>query len=258
MEKPLLNLRNGVNFLRYHYFFGDFYYYLVVSQITILIGLVAGAIDLLIDRKFTWSLLTTLIVLGILFISLSILIHKVFFEITLNIILKSAGIATLIGLGFFSGFYLVFSPDSNSSFAILGYVILTGSIMGYIHIERSIGRINIFPNRVTIQQKGLKDLVFYYKDITNVKMLEDHLEKNLTPEVKAQNVQVLTKIVPYSEGEDFTIYHFYPLIEHQGTAYILQPEVYMNTFAQNVINGWKETWRWDGTKVMPIGWKKAN
>ena len=116
------------------------------------------------------------------------------------------------------------------------------------------GRVNIFPNRISITDPKIGRVDLYYSQMVKVKWMEGTLESNLTQDLQAKKLHIVTPLEYYFIGEDFKIHFFYVMIEMPQEIYIIQPASYRNAFAQNSRNGWIETWRWDGSKIPPKDW----
>jgi hypothetical protein len=252
MEKPLINFRNGTNFLRYHYFYGDFYYILTAFQISTIFTILYGVIDWVIDRKFRfpqgWNIVLVLIISFIL----SIIFLRLFFSIKRIILIKAGLGASVLSVVLHTGIFLCLE-SSASSFG-LGIILIVTVIIVYILLDRRMGRVNIFPNRISITDPKIGQVDLYYSQMVKVKWMEGTLETNLTPDLQAKKMLIVTPLEYYFIGEDFKIHFFYVMIEMANEIYIIQPASYRNAFAQNSRNGWIETWRWDGTKFPPNGW----
>jgi hypothetical protein len=256
MEKPLLNLRSGVNFLRYHYFFGDFYYLLLVSQICLIIGGIWGVLGGIISKGFLLTPLITFLLAIILFFLMAIGVLKVFFVLSTAITFKSCCAAALFGGFFVIGLLFLFSGGLQN--ALLGLILFIIILGVYLAFDCRVGRINIFPNRIEISVHGNSKLIIYYRDLTMVKWVDGPLEQILTPKLKTKQIKTLSLITLYSTGEDFVIHLFYVLFELETVCYVVQPATYQSAFAQNARNGWIEKWRWDGSKLPPPGWVKPD
>ncbi len=132
-------------------------------------------------------------------------------------------------------------------------VIITGHLALQI---AAADRIKIYPDRVTIGK-----LVLYYRDMKVVKWGVGSLERTrqeLTPAQQTKPLEVLTPLLFESRGKDFSITYYYSVIEMPEKIYVVQPVFWRNSLAQNLRNGWLETWRWDGSTEPPAGWVKPD
>lgn len=256
MEKPVINLRTGINFLRYHYFFGNQFYFMISSQYCLFFCLIFEILN------YTFNILPSIVIAwryliycGV-FSLITIFILTLFFKVSKKIMGISILISNVLGATLFSGLNLLMNWGSNISLGIVGLLLICLVFSIYSYFESTTGRINIFPNRITFKKTGMKKLIIYYKDMIKVRWISGSIEENMKPEWKNKNPEVLTPIKLYEEIDNFTIYYHSIMIELENKIYFMQPETNRDSFVQNVRNGWLETWRWNGNKKMPEGWEK--
>lgn len=238
----------GVNRVRYWYFSSFDFYYFLGGLLGVATGIIVSLFFLNQSGLFSFLWAITFPV-GIL---TTLLIGRTFFSIDrprsiqAGITGGATGLLSSYGLAL-----LLYSPSPIGYF--LGGLMVTVCIAWTIfHFSRA-ARVLIFPNRIIIG-----DLALHFKDFVNVDWGVGTLEEvtgRFSAEQKAKKLEVLTPLAFESGGKDFTLYHFYVLMETTDTIYVAQPIFWRNSFAQNVKNAWLEGWRWDGSTTPPIDWE---
>lgn len=256
MEKPVINFRKGVNFLRYHYFFGNTFYYMISCQYCMIFCIILEILDNGLDLLPSVAIIWKYLIYCVIFTLITIFILTFFLKVAKKIIGISILINNLLGLVLFSGLNILFNLPSNLLLKIVALLMICLCFIVYLTFEYTAGRINIFPDRITFKKPRVRKITLYYKDMVKVRWISGSIEENMKPEWKNKNPEVLTSIKLYEEIDNFTIYYHSIMIEMENKIYFMQPETNRDSFVQNVRNGWLETWRWDGTKIPPTGWQK--
>jgi hypothetical protein len=246
----VFELPGNINHLRYSYFWGwEFFNYT-----TLLMGAIFGIGNFLkvgLDASHEWSdywlgFGITLLLCGIL----SPFLLKLFLNPNRQQFIKASVLGIINGLLMYVGFYGFFFINELGWKIVLAFGIIIAAF--FILFSRSkLTRVRIYPNRVSIG-----NMTLYYKDFVKVKWGCGNVEDNLTDQMKTKPLKILSPLVFEESGKDFTIYHYYIIIETKDCVYVAQSLYNRNQLCQNIRNGWLESWRWDGTTVPPEGWIK--
>lgn len=250
MEKPLFNLRSQRNYLRYHYFYGYAYYFVQSFEFTVFGILIVILTEKILDQRFTVdSSILILIVDGICF-GATLLIQKVTLNPPIRIWILTVVMNTI--LAHFLCYGLLHLDDLRG-------LTLSISLGIYLIAASRVGRINLYPDRMEIIRGWRKLYSLPYAEVRSVLWASDPVSTRFPAEAQKIPIIIVTPIELETQGEDFTIYHYYVYISTEKVALILQPLLYRSQFAQNAYNGWIEEFRWGGEnvklKVPPNGWE---
>ena len=246
----MYHLAGNINHLRYSYFWGlEFFNYT-----TLLLGAIIGIGNFLkigLDSlhqwsDFWWGVVFTVILCGVI----SPFLIKLFLNPTRSQFIKASLLGIFNGVLMFVGFYGFFFVSEIGWKIVLVFGIIIGAIF-IVYSRSKLTRVRIYPNRVLIG-----DMTLFYKDFVKVKWGCGAVEENLTDQMKTKPLKILSPLVFEESGKDFTIYHYYIIIELKEVVYVAQALYNRNQLVQNIKNGWLESWRWDGTTVPPEGWIK--
>ncbi len=242
-------MANPLNKVRYRYALGNQYYAYLGACIGGFWGLIFNRILIGTDlRNYIplWAGLLLLIPLGWICIHFSV---DIFLKMTPDLRIKTVTVGLVNCYLIFIG--IDFLLISNSIlFPIMGWFFIIVGCTICILIYRKVIQMRIYPDRIRLGK-----LILYYRDILCAKWGEGKdFAKNLNEQQKNKTMKVLTPILHEEHGKDFTIYHYYIVIEMPDIVYIAQPVYFKSSFVQNIRNGWIETWQWDGSTQMPDGW----
>jgi hypothetical protein len=241
MKAPVKN----INHLRYAYYCSfDFYNFLGT-----LVG--AGIAAVVVDLQFTYRLWNIALSVPTAILSgffLSLLTLKTFFCIEQRAWYRAGVYGGLNAIPCSIGCYFLFE-NASSLFLVSGLVLVAASAAWVIATYARSQRIKIYPNRIIIGKQA-----FHYNEMVNVIWGVgplDRTKKDLNEEQRQKAFEILTPLLFESAWKDFSLSHYYILIEMPDTIFVTQPVFWRNSFAQNARNGWLETWRWDGTMMPP-------
>jgi hypothetical protein len=242
-------MASPIDKVRYRYVFGENYFYFLASSTGILFSIVYSLFINLFCDYILWDLWVYALIVFIVSPVLSYFVIRFFFKLSRmqNIMLALLGCVFAV-ISILSLYTLFFSNESDLILVSIMFLFLVG--IGPLYFYITVGRIRILPNRIYINKLELR-----YDKMVLVKWGVGEVARNLTAEMKQKNIEVLTPIVFEESGEDFTIYHYYTIIEMPTIVYVAQALYFRNSLPQNIRNGWIETWRWDGSTVMPEGWE---
>jgi hypothetical protein len=250
MEKPLINFRSKRNYLRYHYFYGNAYYYLQAFEFTLLVLVGVLAIDYLPDHQWLWDPLVMLLLVDGICCALTLVVLKLALNppprIWILVTLSNTFFVHWIAYG------CLYGND------LRGLTLLI-SVFLYGLTASQVGRINLFPDRMVIYQGWRKLYTLFYNEIQSVQWSVEPVANRYPADTQKIPLIILTPIELETHGEDFTIYHYYVYIATKNQTLILQPLLYRSQFAQNAYNGWIEDFRWTGEnvklKMPPSSWE---
>jgi hypothetical protein len=245
-------LRNPINKIRYRYVIGNIYFQYLASVLGIFVGIVFYfAFITSILKNFIPFWADLLILLPISWVCVHLLVD-VFLKMTPELRFRTVAIGCITCYLTFIGFSLL-SNSNTINFQIIGIVLLVIDIIISGLFYHKVIQVRIYPNRIQIGK-----LILYYQDMIIAKWGEGKkIIKNLNERQQQKPLEVLSPLIHEEHGKDFTIYHYYIIIEMANVVYVAQPVYFKSSFVQNIRNGWIETWRWDGTTIMPEGWIKT-
>ncbi len=238
----------GINKLRYAYYCSFHFYYFFGGALGI--GVAILFVALYVQTAFL-PLPAIIVLSGLAGSGLTLLVLKTFLCMDRQPFLQTGLIGGGIASGAAWGLMWAFTePD----FALqvegaIFFMLIAGIVVAEFAVT---DRIKIYPDRVTIG-----NLVLYYRDMTVVKWGVGSLERTkqeLTPAQQTKPMEILSLLLFESRGKDFSISHYYAVIEMPEKIYVVQPVFWRNSLAQNLRNGWLETWRWDGSTEPPEVW----
>lgn len=238
----------GVNKLRYAYYC-SFHFYYVLGGLS---GMGVAILFIALYVKFAVLPLPAIfIIASFAGFFLTLLVLKTFLGMDRRPLLLTGVLGGVVALTSAWGLlWAVAGGDVVSQAAgVIVFVLIGGIVILQLALAR---RIKIYPDRVIIGK-----LVLYYRDMKMVKWGVGSLERTkqeLTPTQQANPLEVLSPLLFESRGKNFSISYYYAVVEMPEKVYVVQPVFWRNSFAQNIRNGWLETWRWDGTTEPPIGW----
>ncbi|MHA1819323.1 MAG: hypothetical protein ACTSU2_03670 [Promethearchaeota archaeon] len=264
-------VKKDINYVRYKYYL-DFYFYEFIAALG---GVGAFFISILIEdiifHKFPWSMILeyyqkSIIIdtgyymkgigawalINLLFaLILPDFILKFFFNQDKKILLKKSF------YGFFANiFFTIAILSLNLGRWILlkegGFILLVLSLLYILAPFIKTKKLIIYPNRIKIG-----NMVLFYKDFIKVHWGVGEINdviRGLPASAKAKKIEILTPLLYESSGKDFTIYHYYVLIELPDIIYVVQSLFWRSSLVQNIRNGWIEEWRWDGSMEPPEDW----
>src|SRR5271157_3072898 len=236
----------GVDKLRYAYYCSfDFYNFLGSAVGTAWAFLVAY---LQIEYQL-WNLALTvaMAILGGFFLALLVL--KTFLCMDQKSFYTAGACGGISAIPWAIGIYLLFENVSAILQLIGAAFIAIGITWIALNVARA-QRIKIYPNRIVIGKH-----TFHYQDMVKVQWGVGALErtqKDFSEDQQQKPLEILTPLLFESVWKDFSLSHYYIVIEMPEKMYVAQPVFWRNSFAQNARNGWLETWRWDGSTQPPI------
>ena len=237
--------------VRYRYVYGENYFYFLATASGIVFSVVYSLIINAFSDFIFWDLWVYALIVFVVSPVISYFVIRFFFKLEKmqNIRLAVSGCVFAV-FTMLSMYTILFSNESDLITFSIVFLIAVG--IGCLSFYLTVGRVRILPNRIYIGK-----LELYYKDMVRVKWGVGEIQRNLTPEMKEKPLEVLTPIVYEESGEDFTIYHYYIIIEMPSVVYICQSLYFRNSLCQNIRNGWIETYRWDGSTEPPAGWQPS-
>ncbi len=242
----------GVNKLRYSYY-GSFHFYYFLGGV-----LGEGTAAIFVAFFLPSALLPIPAILclsGLAGALLTFFVLKMFLCIARRPFLLSGAVGGLVALiGAWASTWVITGADTPQQ--ISGGILFV--LLPCVVVVQLAGakRIKLYPDRVSVGK-----LVLYYQDMKEVKWGVGSLERTrreLTPGQQAKPLKVLTPLLFESHDKDFSISYYYTVIEMPKVVYVIQPVFWRNSLAQNLRNGWIETWRWDGSTEPPAGWVKPS
>jgi hypothetical protein len=241
----------GINKLRYAYYCSFDFYYFIAALVGAAVAILFVALQL---RYAAWPIPVILAVAVPCGISLALFVLKLLFSMDRGALRRAGVFGGLHAALCAGGFGLLWDPAA-ATFAMVGAILAGVGVGGVVwHIVRA-KRIKIYPNRLCIGR-----LVCFFPDMLEVKWGVGSLEQarqELTEVQRAKPFCVLTPLLFESTWTNFSLSHYYIVIEMPDAIYIAQPVFWRNSFAQNARNGWLETWRWDGSTQPPAEQAKS-
>ncbi|MHA1340205.1 MAG: hypothetical protein ACTSRZ_08240 [Promethearchaeota archaeon] len=274
----------NINKLRYYYFMDYKFFYFIAGISGIISSLLFLAIEKLILSFNKSEIFQTNYTLIIVIINIIYLISFIFayfiskgiilfiFSVERKLIKKINLFSAIIAFIFTNGilfilltinkqfiedfvinsfiFYLI---NANSTlFLTFGIILIVLTLVATLIPLIISKKLLIYPNRIKFGK-----LILYYENFVNVfwgtGSIEERL-KRLPEKSQFKELKILTSICFESKGKDFSIIHYYAIIEDANSLYIMQPIFWRNSFVQNIRNGWIERWRWDGSFEKPDDW----